>query len=261
LRPASKALSAALLLALAACGESEAPPASPAKEKASGPTAAAWSFRSNDMGGQAHWGPPEGDSAFWVGCDPAAKAVVLRRAGGSGSELGLRAGVAEARYPATVEGGALVARAPLADPALEGLAGATGPLTVTGGGDPLTTGALTGAFGRVIRACRRLTSEDAPAPGAAGAPGERVVVHDCVDGNSVTARYPDDVTVQVTQGSKTYRMTQAPAPTGTRYVGDGRQWWVQGRGRAAAGRLAELPEGQTTTTDLGLLCKVRTGVG
>ena len=259
MRLVSIAVPAALLLILTACGEAEAPPpAAKAKEKAAAPSAPAWSFISNEAGGEAHW-VADDHGAFSVGCDPAAKVVLLRRARGSGSELGLRAGAAEARYPAASEGDTLVARVPITDPALGALAGATGPLTVTGG-ETLTTGPLTGAFGRVIRACRRL-AEDPSATAAAGAPGERVVVHDCVDGNSVTARYPDEATVVVTQGNKTYRMTQATAPTGTRYVGDGRQWWVQGRGRAAAGRLAELPEGQTTTTDLGLLCKVRTGVG
>jgi membrane-bound inhibitor of C-type lysozyme len=209
-----------------------------------------------DAGGAAQWGPAGGEAAFSVGCDPAAKAVVVRRAGGSGSELALSAGDVEGRFPAAVEGGALTARIPLTDAFIDKFGFATGPLTVDAGGEPLTTGAITGSLGRAVRECKRLggRAATAAAPAAAAAVGAPVLF-ECTNGKTVTARSPDENTVLLTQGDKTYRLTKAEASTGTRYIGEGRQWWVVGRGQLAAGRLATLPEGQTTTTETGLLCK------
>jgi membrane-bound inhibitor of C-type lysozyme len=227
----------------AACGPAADAP--PAAEPAAG-----WSYAAEGSGA-AVWSSGGGETLAVACGEPGASLRVTRggldrpRAG----VLRLEAAGAGVDIPAAPAGdNALAGSLPLTDPFLGALARATGPLSVAAGGETVSTAPLTASLRRVVRDCRA---------GGAGATADPAapITYECLDGNTVTAAYPDETSVVVTQAGQSYRMTAVPAERGTRYAGEGRQWWLQGRGRFASGFLGELKPGETQASDPGLLCK------
>lgn len=99
----------------------------------------------------------------------------------------------------------------------------------------------------VLAACSR------PAPPAPGEPAEATVAwitYACEDGRTVKAEYPDVKTAQVKLDGEVHRLQVAVSGSGSRYVGEGLQWWIKGD----EGMLASLRPGETIAADPGVRC-------
>jgi membrane-bound inhibitor of C-type lysozyme len=108
-----------------------------------------------------------------------------------------------------------------------------------------------------LAGCRDRASipgEAAVAPPAAGQgpvnPDAGVTVYACVDGQTITAGYPDRRTAIVTYKGHAYTLKLAPSASGARYTGYGLQWWTKG----ASATIAALKPGEEAATAPGLEC-------
>lgn len=93
---------------------------------------------------------------------------------------------------------------------------------------------------------------DAPPTAGQGAvnPDAGVTVYTCVDGQTITAGYPDRHTAVVTYKGHAYTLKLAPSASGARYTGYGLQWWTKGAGAT----IAALKPGEDAATAPGLKC-------
>jgi membrane-bound inhibitor of C-type lysozyme len=96
------------------------------------------------------------------------------------------------------------------------------------------------------------TPAAAPPAAAAGPvnPDPGVTTYACIDGQRITAGYPDAQTAVVTYKDHAYTLKLAPSADGARYTGYGLQWWTRGP-RAT---IAALKAGEDTASDPGLAC-------
>ncbi|WP_293365879.1 MliC family protein [Phenylobacterium sp.] len=72
----------------------------------------------------------------------------------------------------------------------------------------------------------------------------------CIDGQRITAGYPDVRTAIVTYKDHAYTLKLAPSADGSRYTGYGLQWWIRG----AHASLSTLKAGEETASEPGLNC-------
>jgi len=108
-----------------------------------------------------------------------------------------------------------------------------------------------------LAACReaeRRTTAWAPAP-AGSPPGPvnpdaGVTAYACIDGQIVTAGYPDATTAVLSYRDHAYTLKLARSAQGRRYTGYGLQWRVTGR----RGELAALKPGEASASAAGLAC-------
>jgi membrane-bound inhibitor of C-type lysozyme len=59
-------------------------------------------------------------------------------------------------------------------------------------------------------------------------PDAGVTSYACLDGQTITAGYPDRETAVVTYKDHAYTLKRVPSASGARYTGYGLQWWVKG---------------------------------
>jgi membrane-bound inhibitor of C-type lysozyme len=111
-------------------------------------------------------------------------------------------------------------------------------------------------FAVSVAACRQpqTISRHAPEapPAAAGPvnPDARVTAYACVDGQTITAGYPDRETAMVAYKGHAYTLKRAPSGSGARYTGYGLQWSTKG----SHAQIAALRPGEETATAAGLDC-------
>jgi len=109
-----------------------------------------------------------------------------------------------------------------------------------------------------LAGCKPGSVRTAQAPALAAPSGQvnpdaGITSYACIDGQTVTAGYPDAVTAVVTYRGHAYTLKLVPSATGARYIGYGLQWQVK-RGH---GLLAVLGPGEATATAPGLDCIAR----
>ncbi len=90
-----------------------------------------------------------------------------------------------------------------------------------------------------------------PAAPTPAAPAAEVVRYACADGTTVEARYPTTDTAQIVHNGKTVDMVIAVSASGSRYVGEGWQWWTKGM---TEGTLAPLEPGEDIAEAAGTIC-------
>jgi membrane-bound inhibitor of C-type lysozyme len=81
-------------------------------------------------------------------------------------------------------------------------------------------------------------------------PDAGVTSYACLDGQTITAGYPDRETAVVTYKDHAYTLKRAPSASGARYTGYGLQWWVKG----AHASIAALGAGEDVATGAALDC-------
>jgi membrane-bound inhibitor of C-type lysozyme len=108
-----------------------------------------------------------------------------------------------------------------------------------------------------LAACREANRREpasAPAPAGASAgpvnPDAGITSYACIDGQTVTAGYPDATTAVLSYRGHAYTLKLAPSAEGRRYTGYGLQWRVRGR----RGALAALKPGEEVASAVGLDC-------
>ncbi|HEX3367139.1 MliC family protein [Phenylobacterium sp.] len=103
-----------------------------------------------------------------------------------------------------------------------------------------------------LAACHERKPASSHAPAAAGPvnPDPGVTTYVCLDGQRITAGYPDPRTAVVTYKDHAYTLKLAPSADGVRYTGYGLQWWTRGPHAA----IAALKGGEETASDPGLNC-------
>jgi len=104
-----------------------------------------------------------------------------------------------------------------------------------------------------LAACHEQKAAPHPAPPAAAGPvnpDPGITTYACVDGQRITAGYPDAQTAVVTYKDHAYTLKLAPSADGSRYTGYGLQWWTRGP-RAT---ITALKAGEDIATDPGLAC-------
>lgn len=91
-----------------------------------------------------------------------------------------------------------------------------------------------------------------PSPQTAGPvnPDPGLTTYACVDGQRITAGYPDEKTAIVTYKGHAYTLQLARSADGARYIGYGLQWWTRGS-RAA---IVALKPGEDVASAAGLDC-------
>jgi membrane-bound inhibitor of C-type lysozyme len=97
------------------------------------------------------------------------------------------------------------------------------------------------------------TTASPPAPPAASGPvnpDPGVTTYACVDGQRVTAGYPDAETAVVTYKDHAYTLKLTRSAQGARYTGYGLQWWIQG----VHANLATLKADEEIASESGLEC-------
>lgn len=82
-----------------------------------------------------------------------------------------------------------------------------------------------------------------------------VYTYDCENGEVVRAGYRGKEAALV-YGGRNHRLTVALSASGTRYVGEGLQWWTRG---LTEGMLAPLKPGEEIASAPSVTCKVRQG--
>ena len=92
-----------------------------------------------------------------------------------------------------------------------------------------------------------------PVHGAAEQPPP-AFLYICIDGRTVTARYPNQVTAVIGLEGRSYDLSIARSADGARYIGHGWQWWTRGMHDAA---LARLGPGETIATAPPTACHAR----
>jgi len=98
-------------------------------------------------------------------------------------------------------------------------------------------------------AAGRGVSSAASPPGPVN-PDARVTHYACVDGQTITAGYPDSGTAVVTYRDHAYTLKRTPSAGGARYTGYGLQWETRG----ARARIAPLAPGEEAASAPGLDC-------
>ena len=88
---------------------------------------------------------------------------------------------------------------------------------------------------------------------AHGAPARQppTLTYTCTDGQTVTARYPDQGTAVIGIKGRSFDLSIARSADGARYTGYGWQWWTRGMHEAALARLAP---GETIATAPPIAC-------
>jgi len=81
-------------------------------------------------------------------------------------------------------------------------------------------------------------------------PDAQITRYGCVDGQAITAGYPDSRTAVVTYKDHAYTLKLAPSADGARYTGYGLQWWTKG----PHATISALKPGEESATDPGLAC-------
>lgn len=89
--------------------------------------------------------------------------------------------------------------------------------------------------------------EPVPAPAPAGG---TPVSYACESGQTITARYPDQQTAEVTWQGRGYTLRTAASASGARYVGDGMEWWTRSRDGRETATLSEAPTTGGPATEL-----------
>jgi len=79
------------------------------------------------------------------------------------------------------------------------------------------------------------------------------IVYRCANGERLRVDYRRDETALIEYRGEIKLLTLAPAASGARYVGEGRQWWIKGE---AEGVLNRLEPDQAMATGEGTLCRV-----
>lgn len=96
----------------------------------------------------------------------------------------------------------------------------------------------------LISSCSRAPQEQTPvqpatpaiaSPQPQSAPATRS--YRCESGETVNATYPSTDTATIQYKGQNHEMRIAVSGSGTRYVGDGLEWWTKGSGAGAAGTL------------------------
>jgi membrane-bound inhibitor of C-type lysozyme len=81
-------------------------------------------------------------------------------------------------------------------------------------------------------------------------PDAGVTAYSCVDGQTITAGYPDRTTAVVTYKGHAYTLKLARSASGARYTGYGLQWWIKG----AHATIASLKPGEEVAGAPGVDC-------
>jgi len=113
----------------------------------------------------------------------------------------------------------------------------------------LAAAALAGCREPTRRPAAQAPPPAAPSQGSVN-PDPGLTHYTCMDGQTITAGYPDRGTAVVTFRDHAYTLKLAPSASGARYVGFGLQWWVKGD-RAA---IAPLKSGEETASGAGVDC-------
>jgi membrane-bound inhibitor of C-type lysozyme len=118
-------------------------------------------------------------------------------------------------------------------------------------------GALAILLGLTVAGCRaRETVQRSPAatppPAAQGQvnPDAGVTAYACVDGQTITAGYPDAQTAVVTYRGHAYTLKRASSAGSARYTGYGLKWQVRG----AHATITALRPGEDSAGGVGLDC-------
>lgn len=103
-----------------------------------------------------------------------------------------------------------------------------------------------------LAACheRKPASSHGPATSGPVNPDPGVTTYVCLDGQRITAGYPDPRTAVVTYKDHAYTLKLAPSADGARYTGYGLQWWTRGPHAS----IAALRGGEEIASDPGLDC-------
>lgn len=88
-------------------------------------------------------------------------------------------------------------------------------------------------------------------------PDAGVTTYLCIDGETITAGYPDRQTAVVTYKDHAYTLKLVSSGSGARYTGYGLQWWTKG----AHAAIAALKPGTDVAGDEGLACSVAPEAG
>ncbi|HZZ32734.1 MAG TPA: MliC family protein [Phenylobacterium sp.] len=106
-------------------------------------------------------------------------------------------------------------------------------------------------LGLALAACHQQTASP-PRPPASGPvnPDPGVTTYSCMDGQRITAGYPDPQTAVVTYKDHAYTLKLAHSADGARYTGYGLQWWIRG----SHAEIVALKAGEETTSAPGLDC-------
>lgn len=95
----------------------------------------------------------------------------------------------------------------------------------------------------VVTGCGRSSPENSRAPVAQSA---TPVTYQCEGGGTIQVSYPSDSTAVVVYEGRTLQMTIAVSGSGSRYVGEGLEWWTKGSGPGSSGTLfRHLSDGTT----------------
>jgi len=123
-------------------------------------------------------------------------------------------------------------------------------------GDRADFGAAALVLALALAGCRERATvaraPSAPPPAAQGPvnPDAGVTAYACLDGQAVTAGYPDPQTAVVTYQDHAYTLKRAPSADGERYTGYGLQWWTRG----AHATIARLEPGEEAASAAGVEC-------
>ena len=104
-----------------------------------------------------------------------------------------------------------------------------------------------------LAACHDQKPPPPPAPPAVSGPvnpDPGVTTYVCMDGQRITAGYPDSQTAVVTYKDHAYTLKLAPSADGARYTGYGLQWWT----KDSHGAIAALKGGEEVASGPGLDC-------
>jgi len=117
----------------------------------------------------------------------------------------------------------------------------------------LALAAILGLAGCKPRPAQPPPSPVPPAPPGPVNPDAGITSYACVDGQTVTAGYPDRETAILTYRDHSYTLKLAPSAEGRRYTGYGLQWRVRG----GHGALAALAPGEEIASAPGVDCIAR----
>ena len=76
----------------------------------------------------------------------------------------------------------------------------------------------------------------------------------CPDGSSIEATYPSADSAVLNYTGETLNLRLAESASGSRYVGDGWEWWTKGQ---TEGTLSPLQPGEEIATEPGVICTVQ----
>ncbi len=79
-------------------------------------------------------------------------------------------------------------------------------------------------------------------------------VYECADGSSIQVSYPTSDTARIKHEGRTTDMTITPSASGSRYSGEGLEWWAKGR---TDGTLSPHSEGESIGSAPGTRCTAR----